>query len=650
MQFHLNGFRTGNPDISEPSEKYDGSPKSDRLPGEVDVLIVGCGPAGLTLAAQMAAFPDIRTRIVDQKSGPLLLGQADGIACRTMEMFQAFGFSERVLREGYWVNETTFWRPDDNERAGIVRYGRVQDVEDGLSEFPHMILNQARVHDFYLSVMRNSPNRLEPNYSRRLLGLEIDRAEQGDGALTHPVTASLELLDPEHQGQIEKVKARYVVGCDGARSAVRQSLGRLLHGDSANQAWGVMDVLAVTDFPDIRFKALIQSGSEGNIVLIPREGGYLVRIYVELDKLSESERVAGRNITVDHLIAATQRILRPHTFEVKEVAWWSVYDIGQRLCDKFDDVPEEQIATRLPRVFIAGDACHTHSPKAGQGMNVSMQDAFNLGWKLASVLRGQCAPQFLHSYSAERQSIAKELIDFDRQWAKMISAPLKSSTDPDGEGVDPEEVRSYFVKHGRYTAGTVTRYTPSVITAEPTYQHLAEGFVIGTRLHSAPVVRLADAKVVHLGHTTKADGRWRIFAFAGREDPVAKSSQIRALCDFFAKSPKSPVRQYTPAGADIDSVIDVRAIFQRGHRDLDLETMPAFLLPPKGRYGLRDYEKVFCPDLKSGNDIFDMRGIDREQGCMVIVRPDQYVAHVLPLVAYTELSAFFDRFMLPIEC
>ena len=533
MQFHLNGFSTGNPDISKPSDDYNESAKSEALPNEVDVLIVGCGPAGLTLAAQMAAFPDVKTRIVDLKSGPLLLGQADGIACRTMEMFEAFGFSERVLREGYWVNETTFWKPGDTEGAGIVRYGRVQDVEDGLSEFPHMILNQARVHDFYLDVMRNSPNRLEPNYSRRLIGLEIDNAGQGDDAMTHPVTVSLECLDPGHKGQIEKVKARYVVGCDGARSAVRQSLGRALHGNSANQAWGVMDVLAVTDFPDIRFKALIQSRNEGNIVLIPREGGYLVRIYVELDKLSESERIASRNITVDHLIAATQRILQPHTFEVKEVAWWSVYDIGQRLCDKFDDVPDEYISTRSPRVFIAGDACHTHSPKAGQGMNVSMQDAFNLGWKLAAVLRGQCAPQFLHSYSAERQAVAKELIDFDREWAKLISAPMKSPTDPDG--VDPEEVRSYFVKHGRYTAGTVTRYTPSIITAEPTYQHLAQGLIIGTRLHSAPVVRLADAKVIQLGHAAKADGRWRVFAFSNRENPAEPSTLIRQLCDFLVE-------------------------------------------------------------------------------------------------------------------
>ena len=84
-----------------------------------------------------------------------------------------------------------------------------------------------------------------------------------------------------------------MVGCDGARSAVRASLGRALHGDSANQAWGVMDVLAVTDFPDVRFKSAIQSASEGNALIIPREGGYLVRIYIELDKLSRRRTGLG---------------------------------------------------------------------------------------------------------------------------------------------------------------------------------------------------------------------------------------------------------------------------------------------------------------------------------------------------------------------
>ena len=93
-------------------------------------------------------------------------------------------------------------------------------------------------------------------------------------------------------------------------------------------------------------------------------------------------------------------------------------------------------------------------------------------------------------------------------------------------------------------------------------------------------------------------------------------------------------------------MIDVRAVFQQGHRDIAIESLPPLLLPRKGSFGLRDYEKVFAADLKSGQDIFAMRGIDRAQGCMVVVRPDQYVAHVLPLDAYGELAAYFDGFMM----
>ena len=165
MQFHLDGFKAGNPEIVEQTGDAEALANGDTLPEEVDVLIVGCGPAGLTLAAQLAQFPDIKVRIVEQKAGPMLVGQADGVACRTMEMFQAFGFAEKVAKEACWISETTFWKPDDARPDNIVRSDRIQDVEDGLSDFPHVVLNQARVHDSYLDVMRNAPNRLEPNYS-----------------------------------------------------------------------------------------------------------------------------------------------------------------------------------------------------------------------------------------------------------------------------------------------------------------------------------------------------------------------------------------------------------------------------------------------------------------------------------------------------
>ncbi|WP_448003148.1 FAD-binding monooxygenase [Agromyces bauzanensis] len=637
MQAYLNGFHTGDPAVP-PADAALTNPAG--LPDTVDVLIVGTGPAGCVLGAQLAAFPGISTRIVERREGPLELGQADGVACRSVEMFQAFGVADRLLEEACQVTETVFWRPDPADRSRIVRSGRIEDVEEGLSEFPHVILNQARVQEFLLEKMRTSPRRLEPDYGLEVVGLEIAEtdSEADDEAGEHPVTVRMQRVDG---GEEVTVRARYVVGCDGARSTVRQSIGRVLRGDSANQAWGVMDVLAVTDYPDIRFKSVIQSADAGNMIIIPREGGYLVRLYIEMDELGEGERVAGRAITSDDLIAAARRILHPHSLDVREIVWWSVYEIGQRLTDKFDDVPHDQLATRTPRVFVAGDACHTHSPKAGQGMNVSMQDAFNLGWKLAAVLEGRSAPELLHTYSAERQSVAKDLIDFDREWAAMMSAkPADASS---GDGVDPAALQRHFQQQGRYTAGMATHYEPGLLTGDGTWQHLATGFPIGERFHSAPVARVGDAQPLELGHVHLADGRWRIYAFGDRAPIDDPRSRLRAFAESWLAGPAA---RFTPDGDDLDAVVDVRGILQQSHRTIEPTSLPELLRPHKGRYGLADYEKAFAPSLR-GDDIFDTRGIDRERGSLVVVRPDQYVAHVLPLDAHAELEEFLARFLLP---
>jgi phenol 2-monooxygenase len=634
MQFYLNGYKTGDPLIEDPDPAVAERPGG--LPEEADVLIIGCGPAGLVLAAQMANFPGIQTVVIDRRDGPLEVGQADGVACRTVEIFEAFGLADRLVAEAYWVNEVSFWRPDPHDRSRITRTGRVQDVEEGLSEFPHVICNQARMLAYLQDHMQRSASRLRPFYGLHATGVRVDTSGQAE----YPVTVTIQHVEGfQETGETSTIRAKYVVGCDGARSGVRTAIGRRLAGDPMNQSWGVMDVLAVTDFPDIRLKCVIHSANQGNLLIIPREGGYLARFYIELDQEHDREMLRNRSVNPEKLVAVANRILHPYTLEVKDVGWWSVYEIGQRLCDKFDDVPVSELATRLPRVFIAGDACHTHSAKAGQGMNVSMSDAWNLGWKLAQVLRGTAKPELLHTYSGERQKVAQELIDFDREFARMFSAPPKETSDIEGVGVVPEEFQRHFVQQGRFTAGVATRYAPSMITAEAPFQHLAKGFPVGMRFHSAPVLRLADAKPMHLGHVARADGAWRLYVFADRADPASRSSEARKLCEFLA-SENSPIARFTPEGTGPDSVIDIRAVFQQDHRDLAVNSMPAILLPAKGKFSLIDYEKAFCADPRAG-DIFDLRSIDRVTGCLVVVRPDQYVSHVLPLDATGELVGFF---------
>ncbi|EMC99609.1 hypothetical protein BAUCODRAFT_63744 [Baudoinia panamericana UAMH 10762] len=642
MQFHLNGFKGSEDPLKLQFEGEQEPDFQSSLPEEVDVLIVGAGPAGQLLGAQLARFPKITTRIIESKYGRLQQGQADGLQCRTVEIFEAFGFSERVLKESYWVNETTFWTPTEDGK-GIHRTGRIRDTEEGLSEFPHVILNQARLHDLWLDAMKWSPTRLEPSYSRQMVDMQIP--ESG------PVEVTVERLDEAHKGQKETVRAKYVVGCDGARSGVRRALGLEMKGDFANQAWGVLDALYVTDFPDIRLKTTIHSPNEGSMVLIPREGGYLARFYISLEKLQQNERIASKNVTADMLVDRAQRIFKPFNFDVRHIAYWSVYEVGQRLTDHFDDVPEAQCNERSPRVFVAGDACHTHSAKAGQGMNVSMNDAFNLGWKLAGVLHGLLDPKLLHTYNDERQPIAKLLIDFDREIARLSAAKPKTKDGADAEdAIDPHVFQAYFERQGRFMAGVETRYAPGMLTsADTSHQQLAKGFEIGKRFLSAKVLRLADAKPVHLGHVMDADGRWRIVLFGDKADPTSPSSPISKTCDYLYNH---LLPKYTPVKADIDSVIDVRAVLQQPRKSIVINDLPSMLLPHKGVFGIQDYEKVFTDEESYGfgfGEIYKNREVDQEKGCLIVVRPDQYVSAVLPLsgdAAEKGLEELFRGFML----
>lgn len=627
MQFHHHGYVSGDPRV-EPAAGV-GLDRPEELPDEVDVLIVGAGPAGMIAAAQLAQFPTLTVRIADRRDGRLAVGQADGIQARSVETFQAFGFAGRIAEEAYRITEMCFWHPDPDDPSRIVRGERPPDDPSGISEFPHLIVNQARVLDYFAEFMEHSPSRMRPDYGWEFVGLE--RRDDDD----HPVHVTLRRTAGEDAGAERVVRARYVLGADGARSGVRSAIGCTMRGDQAFHAWGVMDVLAVTDFPDIRLKCAIQSGAGGNILLIPREGGHLFRMYVDLGEVDPGNHHAVRATTIDEIVARANAILHPYTLDVRDVAWHSVYEVAHRLTDRFDDVPPEEAGARHPRVFIAGDACHTHSAKAGQGMNVSMQDGFNLAWKLGYVLTGRSPEALLETYSAERQVVAQALIDFDKEWSTLMAKKP-------GELADPAEVAAYYVRTTEFLFGFMTQYAPSMVVAEPVHQALATGFPVGKRFRSAPVVRVADANPLHLGHQHRADGRWRVYAFADAAAP-GEGSALARWAAWMTDSPDSPVHAHRRAGEALDAVLDVKVVLQQRHADVELAAVPRLFLPPAGPFGLTDYAKVFAAD--PADDVFDARGVDRG-GCVVVVRPDQYVAAVLPLDATDALAAFFRQHLL----
>ncbi|MBP1327430.1 phenol 2-monooxygenase [Leucobacter exalbidus] len=622
MQFHHHGYVSADPRV-HPAAGV-GINRSEELPDTMDVLIVGAGPAGIITAAQLSHFPTASVRIIDRRPSRLEVGQADGIQARSVETFQAFGFAPQVIQEAYQITETAFWKPDTEHPENIVRTATSLDDEHGISEFPHLIVNQARIIDYFHEYAQRGPGRVSVDFGYEFIGLE--KTADTD----FPITVTLKITAGEHEGETRVVRAKYVVGADGARSGVRRAIGGSLRGDQAFHAWGVMDVLAITDFPDIRKKCAIQSHDGGNILHIPREGNHLFRMYVDLGEVGEEDHGKVRETTIDEIIAQANKIMHPYTIDVRDVAWHSVYEVAHRLTDRFDDAHAHGEPCD-PNVFLLGDACHTHSAKAGQGMNVSMQDGWNLAWKLGYVLEGRSPESLLHTYSDERQVTSKNLIDFDKEWSTLMAKRPE-------EFASPTELEDFYVQTAEFPAGFMTEYTESVLTAADSQQQLASGFPIGKRFKSVETVRVSDAVTVHLGHHHRADGRYRVYAFAD-----ATGERLDQWAEQLLAA-DSPLRTFTPEGADLDSVFDVKAVYQQSHREVDIAAVSPLFKPLSGPFQLVDYEKVYAAI--ADTDIFAERGVSRD-GAVVVVRPDHYVAGIFALDDVAGVTELLGRAFLP---
>ena len=629
MQFHHRGYVSENPRI-KPAAGH-GLNRPTEIPDMMDVLIVGTGPAAVTVAAQLAHFPSISVRAIEKRDGRLTQGQADGIQARSVETFQAFGFANAIVDEAYRNVEMCFWKPDEKHPENIVRVSRVPDDAHGASEFPHIYVNQSRVLDYFLGCAEQSPSRITPDYGVEFLGLEIDDTHE------YPVAARIQYVAGPRQGEVRTVRAKYLVGGDGARSNVRTALGHKLEGDASLHAWGVIDVLCNTDFPDFQVKCSIQSHNAGNILLIPREGGYLSRLYVDLGNIDENDAGEIRKTSLDEIIRRANAILHPYTLDVKSIAWWSVYEVAHRVTTGFDNVAAERVDQQHPRAFIMGDACHTHSAKAGQGMNVSIQDGWNLSWKLAAVLEGRAPATLLDTYSSERRVIAQDLINFDKEWSTLMARPVD-------EWDDPQDLARWYEKTIEFPMGFMTQYPKNQIVAGAEHQHLAAGFPIGKRFKSTEVIRRADNRWRHLGHLHEADGRWRVYVFADKAAPATSGTLTADFAQWWQHDATSPRVTYTPSNADTDAIFDTKVIYQQDYTEVEPGDVPQAFKPTKTPFGLIDVNQIFASG--HGRDIFRDRDIHRG-GAIVIVRPDQYVSGVFPLDARDALKAFFAQHMLP---
>lgn len=562
------------------------------------------------MCANALAQAGIKVKVVDQRPSTVMAGQADGIQPRTIEVFQSYGLAERLLREGNKMILATFYNPGEN---GIELTERVPDVTAPTARYPYEVtLHQGAIENIFLDSMKAAG----VDVSRPMIptALELDPDKIGDPT-AHAVKVVLKHLDPlEGEPPTEVVRAKFVVGADGAHSWVRKSLDIAMEGAQTKYIWGVVDMVPRTNFPDIRTKCVVHSES-GSCMIIPREGD-VVRLYIQLEGRDAIDATSGRvdknRFGPHQLLEVARKAFRPYTFDTPdEFHWWTIYIIGQRVASKFS-VDE--------RVFIAGDACHTHSPKAGQGMNASMNDTHNLAWKLIYALRGWSGLSLLKTYEFERRKYAQDLINFDVEWAHMFSG--KPRTELNQGGVAHADFLRAFQTFGGFTSGIGIHYAESPIVRYAN-QACAAHVVVGQRMPPQILVCVADYRAVELQDLLPSNTHFKLFVFTGCAPLDALGEAVEGLVVRFGRA------------------VDLFTVLPSELRGLTFMDVPLALRPHWSKV-LRDQKDTRGAQ---GGDAYATFGIDTQAGAIICVRPDGYVGMVAPLDQADSVAAYFSSFM-----
>ncbi|EOD44721.1 putative phenol 2- protein [Neofusicoccum parvum UCRNP2] len=635
--------------------------RSDEVPGShTDVLIIGAGPAGLTAAYWMAQY-GVKARIIDKRGTKIFNGQADGLRARTQELFDSMDIQDRVSKECRAAYEFRVWGPDGN--GGIARQSGVPVTKEtyAKSRFPVTGLNQGRIERFILDAIKKAAPDLQ--VERGVIAESLDYNEELEkDPQAYPITIKLRTLSEEEAnpspmygssgprdglfrsnlapddwddlinkskakaGKTEVVKAKYVIGCDGAHSWTRKQLGIQLEGAATDFIWGVMDVVPISNFPDMRHAAVIKNEA-GTILLICRERG-LMRLYIPLTHADDTSiRVDRSNINLDLLRETAKKIFHPYNFDFKICDWWSAYQVGQRVAPRMH---------RGNRIFIAGDACHTHSPKVGAGMNISIQDGFNIGWKVASAAAGITQPAaVLPTYELERHPVAERLADFDRNWSVLFTAA----------DTKPEDYKARNDAYEDFAQGFVLDYPESRLVRRAWRSGLAAKLVPGERFWPAKLVAHADGFPVWSTHLMKSDGRWRVVVLAGDVAVPAQMRRVEALCERLSGE-KSAIRRFAPAGKKLDAVIDTIAVHCAPRAKVELFDFPEILRPMDEVRGV-DYYKIWVDeeselDQDCDGKAFEKWGLDRSKGAVLVMRPDQQIGWMGDLEDVEEMESYFE--------
>ncbi|KAL2263531.1 hypothetical protein VTK26DRAFT_6350 [Humicola hyalothermophila] len=615
-----------------------------------DIVIVGAGPVGLMLSTCLARW-GYRIKHIDNRPEPTPTGRADGIQPRSLDLLRNMGLKSAIMaHKPARVYEVAFWDPPKGGK-GIVRTGTWASCPSFIdARYPFTtLLHQGLIERVFIGDLEKNGVQIQRPWT--IKGFTSNEKEDPE----YPVTVDLEHVDGTFK---ETVKAKYLFGGEGARSFIRDQLKiGIKHKDPIAYVWGVMDGVVKTDFPDIKMKCTIHS-EHGSIMVIPRENS-MVRLYIQIASSTDPDFHPRKTATVEEVQASAKRILQPYSIEWETVEWYSVYPIGQGISDKY---------TLDHRVFLGGDACHTHSPKAGQGMNTAFLDALNLAWKIHTVEAGFVDRKILETYEPERKEVAEALLAFDNKYAKLFSQrpPAANEVAAASTQASAGQEENLFIKTFKesceFTSGYGVFYKANALNWSPS--HPAQSHVVhpkttklvpGRLLIIADVTRVVDANVVHLEQEIPLNGSFRLFIFAGK--PAVTAQALRDLAANMAKK-NSFYGAYTREDAATVShherhnphsrFFSVCTIFAARRPDIDIvRDLPPLLARYRDNVYADDRWDRRVPDAAASAHA--KMGLDQVKGGVVVVRPDGYVGIVVALeegsATVDALNAYFGAFV-----
>ncbi|KZL87492.1 fad binding domain-containing protein [Colletotrichum incanum] len=577
--------------------------------GKSDVCVVGAGPAGLMLGSLLARFGQ-NVQVIDERPDQTTVGRADGIQPKSIETLQMLRLGDELLRTGVKVHDICMW--EGSSETGLRRLSRSihypASVVDVLQ--PYILLcHQGMMEGVFIDDLRRSGVEVQRSLSFRAYSAMNDGSLQVD-------------CDHAEMGPTQII-SEYLVGCDGARSLVRKSIpDTYAQGTPHTSVWGVLDGELETDFPDIWSKTVVFSEQHGSILIIPRERN-MTRFYIEM-KSSTSSKDLGEAYVMEQ----AQLILAPYSVKWRSVEWFGNYQVAQRVAARFSDTSQ--------RAFIAGDASHTHSPKAAQGMNTSIHDSWNLGWKLNLALRGFARENILlGTYEQERKKIAHDLIDFDFEHANEIARG------------DAKRLAENFKMNTRFISGVGVEYGENELNrgCAETVKGSAKP---GCNLPPAKLTRCIDACPVDAQLDIPILGQFRVYAVSNNISSTAGASFLssfsgsvtlasslmsrlsRAAAQSYEMKPRArrtyDIHVRPERYTSVNQLCTFALITSTEKNDFEIASLP----PLFSQSGWTVYLDDVAPLDTQGRSCTDkwLGGLGSDEAAVIIVRPDGYVGSI----------------------